>query len=90
MENVYVLMAYVAVLMTLVGCVVAKVSDIFEKKRDEKYYRMIRDDAAFWQMKVEQTGINLTDMLMDRSIEKMKTEIQDAFNMESDEPKEVE
>lgn len=71
MDNVYVLMAYVAVLISLVGCGLLKVSDILEKKRDEKYYRMIRDDAAFWQMKLEQTAMNVMDYILDEGIEKV-------------------
>ena len=71
MENVYVLMAYVAVLITLAGCVVVKVSDILEEKRDEKYYYMIKDDAAFWQMKLEQTAMNVMEWVLDEGIEKV-------------------
>ena len=47
MDNVYVLVTYVAMLIALVGCGLVKLSDILEKKRDEKYYQMIRKDAAF-------------------------------------------
>ena len=71
MENVYVLMAYVAVMIALVGCGLLKVSDILEKKRDEKYYKMIKDDAAFWQMKLEQTAMNVMDYILDDGMEKV-------------------
>lgn len=71
MENVYVLMAYVAILIALVGCGLLKVGDILEKKRDEKYYRMIKEDAAFWQMKIEQTAMNITEWILDEGIEKV-------------------
>lgn len=89
MENVYLLVTYLAAIIGLVGCGLISLSDILEKKRDEKYYQMIRQDAEFWQMKVEQTGVNLTDILMDRAVDKMKTEMQDALKVKSDEPKEV-
>lgn len=89
MDNVYVLATYLAAIIGLVGCGLIKLSDILEQRRDRKYYGMIRQDAEFWQMKVEQTGINLTDILMDRTMNKMKTEMRDMFNVESDEPKEV-
>jgi len=90
MDNVYVLATYLAAIIGLVGCGLMKLSDILEQRRDRKYYEMIRQDAEFWQMKVEQTGVNLTDMLMDKAVDKMKTEMQDALKVESDKPKEVE
>lgn len=90
MDNVYVLVTYLALVIGLVGCGLMKLSDILEQRRDQKYYQMIRQDAEFWQMKVEQTGVNLTDILMDRAVDKMKTEMQDALKVESGEPKEAE
>lgn len=71
MENVYVLMAYVAIIIALVGCGFLKVNDILEKKRDQKYYQMIKNDAAFWQMKIEQTAMNITDWLLDEGVKKV-------------------
>lgn len=93
MENVYVLMAYIAMLIALVGCGLLKLSDILEKKRDEKYYRMIKDDAAFWQMKVEQSGMNVMDWMIEQGTNKTIETIKDfetKLTDKSDEPKEAE
>lgn len=65
MENVYVLVTYLAALIGLVILGLLKVSDIFEQKRDRKYYEMIKEDTGFWQMKAEQTGMNIGDKIMD-------------------------
>ena len=71
MENVYVLVAYVGLVIAAVGCFLLKVGDIFETKRDQKYYQMIKEDAAFWQMKIEQTGMNIGDWLLDEGMDRM-------------------
>lgn len=65
MENVYMLVIYLAVVIGLVGLALLKVSDIFEQKRDRKYYEMIREDADFWQMKAEQSGLTIGNSIMD-------------------------
>lgn len=91
MENVYVLAAYVAILVALIGCVLMKVGDILEQKRTQKYYRMFKDDAAFWQMKLEQTGMNIVDGTIDKTMDKMveMTKKLAGLTDESDEPKEA-
>ena len=61
MENVYVLVTYLAILVLGVGAVLLKIGDIFEMKRERKYYQMWKDDAAFWQMKIEQSGSTIGD-----------------------------
>lgn len=84
MENVYVLVTYFVALIALVGCGLLKLGDILEKKRVEKYYNMVKEDAAFWQMKLEQSGITITDYYV------VRTEKNDEYPFESsDEPKEA-
>ena len=66
MENVYVLVIYLAVVIGLVGVALLKIGDIFEQKRDRKYYMMLKEDAAFWQMKIEQSGMNIADWIIEK------------------------
>lgn len=92
MENVYVLVTYVAVLIALVGCGLLKVGDILEKRRNWEYYQMIKDDASFWQMKVEQTGINVIDWMLDQGMDKMMKQVKEMTTqmmVDSGEPKEA-
>ena len=72
MEILYGLITYTAVLFVLGGCILRKVSDILEKKRIKKYYEMIKNDAAFWQMKIEQTGMNITAWVIDEVTNKIE------------------
>lgn len=71
MENVYVLLAYVAALIALVGCGLLKVGDILEQKRDEKYYAAIKDDADFWQMRIEHTLKNTAEFVLDEGLDRI-------------------
>lgn len=63
--NVYLLIGYFAMLVLAVGFILLKIEDILEKKRDRKYYQMFKEDAAFWQMKVEQSGLNIGELILD-------------------------
>lgn len=69
--NVYLLIGYFAMLVLAVGFILLKIEDILEKKRDRKYYQMFKEDAAFWQMKVEQSGTTIGDNLVDKYFEGM-------------------
>lgn len=84
MENVYVVVAFIGLVIMAVGCVLLKVCDIFETRRDRKYYQMIKEDAAFWQMKIEQTGMNISDWITDVGTKHVLSAIDD-WNMIYDE-----
>ena len=71
MENMYVFVLFVAMVIALVGVGLMKFGDLLEQRRDEKNYRMIREDAAFWQMKIEQTIMNSLEWVLDEGIDKV-------------------
>lgn len=74
MDNVYVLVTYLAVVIGLVGVFLLKISDIFEQKRERKYYEMLKEDAAFWQMKIEQSGMTIAEWAIEKFIEESFTD----------------
>ena len=88
-ENVYVLVTYKALKNALESTGLIKVGDILEKIRDQKYYQMIKNDAAFWQMKAEQTGMNIADWILEKDLDKMSDKVEEIETDDSDWPKEA-
>lgn len=72
MNNVYALVTYLVVLIVIGGIVLEKVYDIFEKKRFQKYYEMIRENSGFWQMKLEQSGMTIGQYIFDHIMDELE------------------
>ena len=67
----FLLLAYAASLAVLVGVILIHVYSSEKEKLYWKYYCWIKDDASFWQMKIEQSGENIGEMILN---EKMRIE----------------
>ena len=56
---------------------------------------MIKNDAAFWQMKAEQTGMNIADwifekdLILEKDLDKISDKIEEIETDDSDWPKEA-
>lgn len=61
----YLFVVFVASVFGLVGTVLIHFAHTLQKERDAKYYEMIRRDAAFWQMKLEQSCEIIVDDVID-------------------------
>lgn len=72
MNNVYALVTYLMVLIVLGGIVLEKVYDIFEKRRFQKYYELIKEDSTFWQNTLENSGITIGDFIFDHIMDELE------------------
>lgn len=61
----YLFVVFVASVFGLMGTVLINFANTLKKEREKKYYEMIRRDAAFWQMKLEQSCEMIVDEVID-------------------------
>ncbi len=73
MGNTYVIVTYVAILTFAIGAGILWLCFVFEDINDRKHYKRLKDDAAFWQMKIEQSGMNIVEYYEDEK-EKHKSD----------------
>lgn len=59
--NTYVMVTYLAILTFAIGAGIVKLCFIFEEQGARKYYERLKNDAAFWQMKIEQSGMTIIE-----------------------------
>lgn len=64
----YLFVVFVASMFGLVGTVLIHFAHTLKKERDAKYYEMIKNDSAFWQMKLEES----CETIVNQVIEEMK------------------
>lgn len=72
MNNVYALVTYLMVLIVIGGIVLEKIYDIFEKRRFQKYYELVKEDSGFWQMKLEQSGMTIGQYIFDHIMDELE------------------
>ena len=61
----YLFVVFVASVFGLMGTVLINFANTLKKEREKKYYEMIKNDSAFWQMKLEESCETIVNQVIE-------------------------